>query len=158
MELKYLCTPPGAAPAGRWSREGAGASPAPSASPSAGLRPLNKPSQAISLPGRHLSEDREVNAMRPRRQKKHSSGDLKINVKLYNIKSFCRGKKLSALLGPGVWSPPAKPPRNKAREADGGDSHGHSAGLVIWGNFTPVMAFHWHGELLIPHLFLAFAR
>lgn len=66
--------------------------------PGARLRLLNKTSRAISLPGRHLSEDREVNAMRPRRQKKHSSGDLKINVKLYNMKSFCWGKKLSTLL------------------------------------------------------------
>lgn len=118
------------------------------ASPSARLRLLNKTSQAISLPGRHLSEDREVNAMRPRRQKKHSSGDLKINVKLYNIKSFCWGKKLSRLLGPGVWSPSAKPPENKAREADGGDSHGNIAGVSIWGNFSPVMAIRWHGECL----------
>lgn len=62
-------------------------------SPGARFLLLNKTSRAISLPGRHLSEDREVNAMRPSRRKKHSSGDLKINVKLYNIKSFCWGKK-----------------------------------------------------------------
>lgn len=149
-----LC-PPGRCSCRHRSRAGAGASPAPSA---ARLRLLNKTSQAISLPGKHLSEDRGVNAMRPRRQKKHSSGDLKINVKLYNIKSFCWGKKLSTLLGPGVWSPRAKSPQNKAREAGGGDSHRHIAEVAIWGNFASAMAFHWHGELLIPHLLLVFAR
>lgn len=52
----------------------------------AGLR-LRKAARK-QLSGR-LGEDTAANAMRASGQKKHSSGDLKINVKLYNIKSFC---------------------------------------------------------------------